>query len=180
MRKKKLLLGTLSIALLVSLLPPAAMAAPTPSSPSQDEECTHPLALILSEWMEGVSCQDLMDLHDEGVGFGVIMKAHFLGEMFGLNWRDLVDRHMGEEGLGWGQIMKAHVLADALGISADDLLAQRAEGKGWGEILQEYREGPGKPPWAGQGKPPWAGQGKPPWAQGRGKPEWAGPPEPEE
>jgi hypothetical protein len=178
MREKKLLLVTLAIGLLAGLLPSAAMAAPAPSSPSQDDECTHPMALLLSEWMEDASCAEIMALHDEGVGFGVIMKAHFLGEMFGLNWRDLVDRHMSEEGLGWGQIMKAHALADALGVSADDLLAQRAEGKGWGEILQEYRTGPGKPPWAGQGKPPWAGQGKPPWAQGRGKPEWAGPPEP--
>ena len=180
MRVKKLLLVILSIGLLAGLVPPVVTAAPIPSTPSQEDECTHPMALILSEWMEDASCKDLMALHDEGVGFGVIMKAHFLGEMFGLNWRDLVDRHMGEEGLGWGQIMKAHVLADALGVSADDLLAQRAEGKGWGEILQEYREGPGKPPWASKGKPPWAGQGKPPWAQGRGKPDWAGPPEPED
>jgi hypothetical protein len=172
MQVKRMLLVTLAIGLLAGLLPPAAMAAPAPSSPSQDDECTHPMALILSEWMEDVSCQDLMDLHDEGVGFGVIMKAHFLSQMFGLNWRDLVDRHLSEEGLGWGQIMKAHALANALGVSADDLLAQRAEGKGWGEILQEYRTGPGKPPWAGQGKPP--------WAQGRGKPEWAGPSEPED
>jgi len=180
MQKKKLLLVTLSIGLLASLFPLAATAAPTPSSPSQDEGCTHPMALILSELIEDASCEDLMALHAGGVGFGVIMKAHFLSEMFDLDWRDLVDRHMSEEGLGWGQIMKAHALADALDVSADELLAERAEGKGWGEILKGYREGPGKPPWAGKGKPPWAGQGKPPWAQGRGKPEWAGPHEPEE
>jgi hypothetical protein len=164
---KKLLLVAIASGLLVALTPLAALAAPNPSRAFQDDGCTHPMALMLSEWMEGVSCEDIMALHDEqDIGFGVMMKAYLLSDAFGLDWRDMVARHMSEEGLGWGHIMKAHVLASALGaeVSADDLLALRAEGIGWGQILKEYREGQGKPPWAGQGKPPWAGQGKPPWA----------------
>ena len=156
----------LAFGLLMACTPLAAIAAPNPSSPSQDDGCTNPMALMLSQWT-GVPCDEIIALHDkQDIGFGVMMRAYLLSEAFDLDWRDLVDRHVNEEGLGWGQIMKAHVLAAALGVSADELLAERAEGKGWGEILKEYREqyGHGKPPWAGQGKPPWGGRGKPPWA----------------
>jgi hypothetical protein len=163
MTGKKLLLVAIATGLLVALTPLVALAWPASSSPFQDDGCTHPMAPVLSEWM-GVSCDEIMALHDEEIGFGVMMKAYLLSDAFGLDWRELLDRHMSEAGLGWGQIMKAHVLAAALGANADELLAQRAEGMGWGQILKEYREGPGRPPWAGQGKPPWAGQGRPPWA----------------
>ena len=168
--RKKLLLAALAIGVLLALTPVAAAAGPPPSRSLQDGECTHPIALMLSQWME-VPCDELVALHDQGVGFGVMMRAYFLSTVFPeLEWEDLVQRHLSEEGLGWGQIMKAHLLAQVLGADPESLLAEHAAGKGWGEILQEYREEPGKPPWAGQGKPPWAGRGKPPWA---------GPPEPE-
>ena len=162
---KKLLLVTLAIGLSITLPPPTTTAAPSPSSPPEppDPEC-NPRALRLSEWM-GVECSVLMDYQARGVGFGVIMKAYSLSQTFpDLDWKDLVDRHMSEEGLGWGQIKKAYHLASVLGLNAEDLLKKRAQGKGWGEILQEHREEPGKPPWAGQGPPPWAHRGKPPWA----------------
>ena len=167
MKGKKLLLVTLAIGLSITLPPPTATAAPSPSSPPEppDPEC-NPRALMLSEWMGvEVECSELMDYQARGVGFGVIMKAYFLSQTFpDPDWKDLVDRHMSEEGLGWGQIKKAYHLASVLGLNAEDLLEKRAQGKGWGEILQERREEPGKPPWAGQGPPPWAHRGKPPWA----------------
>ena len=165
MKGKKLLLVTLAIGLSITLPPPTTTAAPSPSSLPEppDPEC-NPRALMLSEWM-GVECSVLMDYQARGVGFGVIMKAYSLSQTFpDLDWKDLVDRHMSEEGLGWGQIKKAYHLASVLGLNAEDLLEKRAQGKGWGEILQEHREEPGKPPWAGQGPPPWAHRGKPPWA----------------
>jgi len=165
---KKLLLATVLGALLAAIMPVAATAAPTGSSSAQGPEpVCNPFAAVLSTWME-VECEELMGLHEAGVGFGVIMKAYSLSQTFtGLDWRDLVARHLGDEGLGWGQIMKAHYVASLLGVSADDLLAERAAGKGWGEILREQGVAPGRPPWAGQGKPP--------WAQGHGRPSWAGP-----
>ncbi len=188
MKGKKLLLVTLIIGLLMALTPLSATAAP--AIDDEGPEC-NPRAFVLSELM-GVDCSELMDLQESGIGFGVMMKAYFLADAFGLPWQDLAKRHVTEEGIGWGQIVKAYALADALGVPPEELLAQ-AQKDGWGPIIQEYRAqyGPGKPPWAGQGKPPWAkgqgkdkpertGPGKPPWAQGRGKPEWAGPPESED
>jgi hypothetical protein len=169
MKSKRLSLVMLVTGLLITLTPLTSAAAPSSSSPSQEPEpeCS-PMALRLSERM-GVECSVLMDYQANDVGFGVIMKAYSLSQIFpDLDWEDLVDRHTSEEGLGWGQITKAYRLASQLDLNAEDLLAERAQGSGWGEILQQYREGPGKPPWAEPGPPPWANQhpGKPPWAGG--------------
>lgn len=159
---KRVLIVSLIVGLLVALFPPVAIAAPSPATLSQEPPppgCT-PRARVLAEWME-VDCSVLMDYQESGVGFGVIMKAYFLSTLFpDLDWEDLVARHTSEEGLGWGQIMKAYFLASVLPLTAQELLDLRAEGKGWGEILKQYRQGPGKPPWAGKGKPPWAGPHK--------------------
>jgi hypothetical protein len=161
MMGKKLLLAALAIGAFLALTPFAAMAGPAPSRSFQDEGCTHPVALMLSQWMQGVTCEDLAALHDEGVGFGVIAKAYVLGKAFAEgDWENLIALH--REDVGWGQIAKAYVLAGPLGRTAEDLLTE-AETTGWGQILKEYRDqyGHGKPPWAAQGKPPWAGPPEP-------------------
>jgi hypothetical protein len=81
----------------------------------------------------------LKDYQASGVGFGVIKKAYSLSQIFpDLDWEGLVDRHKSEEGLGWGQIKKACHLAGLLNLDAEGLLEERAQGKGWGEILQEH------------------------------------------
>lgn len=167
---KRLLLVMLIVGLLITLFPPAAIASP-PSQEPPPPEC-NPRAIFLADLMgEDVTCQDLMALQADGVGFGVIMKAYFLSQVFpDLDWEDLVERHMSEEGLGWGQIMKAYYLASLLGLDAEELLEKRAEGMGWGQILKEQGLEPGKPPWAGQGKPPWAGP-KPWKSEGRCPPQ---------
>jgi len=164
MKRKKLLVATLMIGLLIALFPPAATAAPSPSSPSQPPVC-NPMAAFLADLL-GVECEYLMvEYQANGIGFGVIMKAYFLSTLSpDLDWEDLVARHMSEEGLGWGQVMKAYTLASLLGLDGEELLEQHRGGMGWGQILKQYREGPGKPPWAGQGPLPWAHRGKPPWA----------------
>jgi hypothetical protein len=174
MKGKKVLLVALISGLLLALTPLAATAAP--ANEDDGPEC-NPRAAVLATWM-GVECPELMALQEQGVGFGVIMKAYFLSQALDLDGWDavkgLMDLHRAD--VGWGQIVKAHTLAKLLGRSADVLLDE-AQATGWGPIIQEYRvdNGPGKPPWAGKGKPPWAGKGKPPWAQGRGMPPWAGP-----
>jgi len=172
MKAKKVLLVALISGLLLALTPLAATAAPANEDDGPD---CNTRAAVLATWMGVDDCSVLMDLQAEGIGFGVIMKAYFMGEMFGVDWRTMVTKHAEEE-IGWGQIVKAYTLADALGAPPEELLA-RAQEEGWGPIIQEYRadNGKGKPPWAGKGKPPWAGKGKPPWAKGRGKPPWAGP-----
>jgi hypothetical protein len=171
MKGKKVLLVALISGLFLALTPLPATAAP--AFEDDGPEC-NPRALVLAAWM-GVECPDLMVLQEQGVGFGVIMKAYFLSRALDVDdWNGLMDLHRAD--VGWGQIVKAYTLADALGASPEDVLA-RAQEEGWGPIIQEYRadNGKGKPPWAGKGKPPWAGKGKPPRAKGRGRPPWAGP-----
>lgn len=90
----------------------------------------------------------------------------------------------GEEGsarTGFGQIMLAYQTAEETGGTASEILSERAEGKGWGQIWQELDligkpEDAGKPDHAGKpddvGKPEGVGNGKP---EGKGKPDHAGP-----
>ena len=162
MKRKKLLVATLMIGLLIALFPPAATAAPSPSSPSQPPVC-NPMAAFLADLL-GVECEYLMvEYQANGIGFGVIMKAYFLSTLSpDLDWEDLVARHMSEEGLSWGQVMKAYFLASVLAdVDAEHLLTQRGQGMGWGQILKPYRgEEPGKPPWAGPHPRPWAHRGE--------------------
>jgi len=160
---KRLLLVTLICGLFATLFPLRAIAAP----PSQDEEppC-NPLATFLKEKLD-LPCTDLMAYQVDGVsvGLGEIMIAYFLTTVFpDVKWDDLVEMHVTGD-LGWGQIVKAYTLASVLEVSAEDLLADREAGMGWGEIRKEEGLEPGKPPWAGP----------PPWAKGHGKPDWAGP-----
>lgn len=163
MKRKRLLFVTLIVGLLITLFPLGATAAPSPSPPSQEPPPCNPRAVFLADLI-GVDCSLLMDYQESGVGFGVIMKAHFLSTLFDPgNWTGLLALHQAD--IGWGQIMKAYTLADLLGdVTAQDLLNEHAGGKGWGDILKERGLGPGKPPWAGQGKPDWAGPR--PWAKG--------------
>lgn len=145
MRSKKLLIAMLLMGLYISLSPLVVMADPN-DLPSEKPEC-NPRAIVLAGWMD-VPCKDLMDMQQAGVGFGVIMKAYSLSQMFDLDWEDLVERHMSDEGLGWGQIMKAHFLAGRLGVTAGELLGERGKGMGWGQILKKHGKGRGKPAWA--------------------------------
>jgi hypothetical protein len=162
--------------ILGSLADAAAAHPAIPAQPSKPE--CNPAALRLAQGM-GVDCSVLMDYQARGVGLGVIRQAYALSQSFdGPSWQALVDMHVSGEGPGWGEMKKAYRLANQLGVDPQALLEQRAQGLGWGEILQEHREGPGKPPWAGgpklekvgPGRPPWAGAGPPPWARpGRAK-----------
>ncbi len=170
---KRLLFSALVLLLwsILGLLVDAAAANPViPAQPSKPE--CNPTAIRLAQWM-GVDCSVLMDYQARGVGFGVIRQAYALSQSLdGPGWQALVDMHLSGEDPGWGEIKKAYRLANQLGVDPQALLEQRAQGLGWGEILQEHRAGPGKPPWAGgpklekeaPGRPPWAGEGPPPWA----------------
>lgn len=166
MKSRRLLMAMLVVGLAMILLPLVVMADPG-RSPSQDKPECNPRSRILAKWMD-LECQDLMDYQADGVGFGVMMKAYLLSQVFAdLEWQALVESHISEEGLGWGQVMKAYFLASVLGppdVDAEDLLELRREGVGWGEIKKSYRDGPGRPPWAGGGPRPWAQRSRPPWA----------------
>jgi hypothetical protein len=103
----------------------------------------HPIADRLSTYY-GLDYDELMRMHEEGIGFGLVMKAYLV----------------------------ASTNPEA-GLSGEELLEMRLSGLGWGEIWHETgaHPGQGRPPWAGQGhdgaaghpgkgRPPWAGEGQ--------------------
>jgi hypothetical protein len=160
-----------------------------PAVASAQEEgvtCDHPRVIYLAE-KTGASCQEIVDLHNSGVGFGRIMKAAVLAERLpegGPGWRELLQAHL--DGMGWGQINQLygmHGRFGDLGLSPEQLLALRESGLGWGQIVhaqalanagigltfeqavEMLQSGMG---WGEirdqlgleKGPPPWAGQGK--------------------
>ena len=89
-----------------------------------------------------------------------------------------------ENGFGFGQIMLALQTSQASGGDANELLARRSAGEGWGQIWismeligqESDAHPPGRPEDAGP--PEWAGPPEdagPP--EGVGPPEWVGPPD---
>lgn len=164
------------IVLLLILLPPSVLASSLPQPASQDDEpddgggrepqpLCNPAAARLASWI-GVECAVLETYIAQGVGLGEIARAFMLSRAFPeLTWEEFLEWRMGggeQEGVGWGEIQKAYWLGRMLGADPQELLTAHLSGQGWGEILQQYRQGPGKPSWAQQGPPPWAhGRGKP-------------------
>jgi hypothetical protein len=72
---------------------------------------THPVAAAVAGFFEedfGVTYADIMALHEEGLGFGVIAKAYFAAQKLGIDPQLLLDEF--SAGTGWGNIMKNHAL----------------------------------------------------------------------
>ncbi|MEX2029749.1 MAG: DUF5666 domain-containing protein [Anaerolineales bacterium] len=103
-----------------------------------------------------------------------------IAETYGVEY-DQVMAWFCDGGFGFGQIMLALMTQDQTGTSADETLARRAGGEGWGEIWISMEligkpseiNPPGAPENADAGPPFWAG-GPP---EGAGRPEDAGPPD---
>ena len=72
---------------------------------------THPVAAAIAEYFSedfGVSYLDVMGLHEEGYGFGVIAHAYFAARKLGMDPQTLLDQF--DAGMGWGEILKDYGL----------------------------------------------------------------------
>ncbi len=101
----------------------------------EDEACEQPTVAYLAE-RTGDSCQEILDLHATGVGYGQMMKAAIIAETLdntSTGWRDLLEMH--QAGVGWGQINRAYNMAENLDLTGEDLLALREADMGWGQIM---------------------------------------------
>lgn len=106
-----------------------AEAAPT---------CDHPRVAYLVE-RTGADCQQILDLHAGGVGFGQIMKAAVIADGIDGDWQELLAAH--RAGTGWGQLGQAYGLQKRfarLDAPPEELLALKASGLGWGQIDKIY------------------------------------------
>ena len=68
---------------------------------------THPVALVISLFFN-LPYTEVMELHDEGIGFGVIARAYLtaLASDGALTPQEVLDMHL--SGTGWGQIKKSY------------------------------------------------------------------------
>jgi len=71
---------------------------------SEPERC-HPVALAISVFF-GLECVDVTELHESGVGFGVIGRAYLtaLASEGQLTPEEAIEMH--QSGTGWGQMLK--------------------------------------------------------------------------
>jgi hypothetical protein len=196
--KRRLISGMAALLLVVFVAVPLTGLAQgdDPATAAGENLVCNPAVQTLADQM-GVDCQVLLDLQQQGLGLGEIMKAWALSQSlpgFSGTWQDLLRQK--EAGTGWGQLKMAYQLADG-NISAEALLALKNSGVGWGQIKQaqalaatglisfdevlqliqsglgwgDIRDQLGLPP----GPPPWAGGGinQNNGSQGQGPPPWA-------
>ena len=83
---------------------PGPSPTPEPTGTPEPERC-HPVALAISVFF-GLECKDVTELHESGVGFGVIGRAYLtaLASEGQLTPEEAIEMH--QSGTGWGQMMK--------------------------------------------------------------------------
>lgn len=81
---------------------PTVTVTPSPTG-------THPVATALSEYF-GVPYSEIADLHDQGLGFGVIAKAYFAAQKLGEDITPEILLDEFQAGTGWGKLMKKYDL----------------------------------------------------------------------
>ena len=112
--------------------------ADEPAGEEAAVDCEHPRVVYLVG-KTGAACQEILDLHAAGVGFGHIMKAAVIAEGVAGDWQTLLGAHL--DGAGWGQLGQAHGLSRrfaAIEATPEELLALKESGLGWGQISKAY------------------------------------------
>ena len=82
---------------------------------SHTTSVSHPVVSAIAEYFGeyfDVDAAEIAALHDEGLGFGVIAHAYFVGNTLGIPPSDILAEF--QAGTGWGDIMKSHGLHPGL------------------------------------------------------------------
>jgi hypothetical protein len=66
---------------------------------------SHPVASAMAQFF-GVDYTEIMTLHQQGLGFGVIAHAYFIAETAGISATAVIAEF--QSGMGWGAIMKEY------------------------------------------------------------------------
>jgi hypothetical protein len=103
-----------SAALAAPSQPPLASTGPGPlfSDPLTDTDSisptigfSHPVASAMAQFFE-VEYTEIMTLHQQGLGFGVIAHAYFISQTAGISATAVLAEF--QSGMGWGTIMKKY------------------------------------------------------------------------
>jgi hypothetical protein len=113
----------------------------------ESEACQQPKVASLAE-QTGASCQEILDLHEAGVGYGQITHAHYLASAdLGISFDEAIA--MMQDGMGWGEIRSELGLEEGPPPWAGQ---GGKHGNGQGNGQGNGNKGTnGPPPWAGQG-----------------------------
>jgi uncharacterized membrane protein YgcG len=119
-----LVLSGASSALTVSAQEPTEQ--PT-EQPTEEPECLHPVAEMIAAFYD-VETSEIMDWHDQGVGFGVIAMAYYASTLVeGMTAEDLINMKL--DGMGWGNVMKEIGLAPGQAASEGSVGKTRQKSK---------------------------------------------------
>jgi hypothetical protein len=110
-----------SMAMAASSQPPAtsfSIYSPLFDDPITDTDTisptvatTHPVASAIADYFD-VDYSEIADLHEEGLGFGVIAHAYFVANTLGITPTGVISKF--QSGLGWGEILKGYGLHPGL------------------------------------------------------------------
>src|SRR3990172_8429311 len=89
---------------------PTATATPTPTevaSPigTPTPEFCHPVARMIAQFFD-LTCEEVTELRDGGLGFGVIARAYLTAQALGEETSPEAILALHQAGVGWGQIMQ--------------------------------------------------------------------------
>ena len=109
--------------------PPSPISTPVSPISTPTPEFCHPVARMIALFFD-LTCDEVAELHESGVGFGVIARAYLTAQALGEEASPEAILALHEAGVGWGQIMKQ------LGADA------HPGGKGLGAIMRDKSGGP--------------------------------------
>ena len=76
----------------------------TPTATPTPEFC-HPVARMIAQFFD-LTCEEVTELHDGGLGFGVIARAYLTAQALGEETSPEAILALHQAGMGWGQIMQ--------------------------------------------------------------------------
>jgi hypothetical protein len=148
-----IVLGLLGFGLLVTS---AALAAPSqPSLPStgpgpvfgdpitDTDSISHPVASAMAQFFQ-VEYTEIMTLHQQGLGFGVIAHAYFIAETAGITPTAVIAEF--QSGMGWGAIMKKYGWHPGRGENLGTIMSNKDQAGPPGQLKKGQGEADFTPP----------------------------------
>jgi hypothetical protein len=102
---------------------------------------THPVASAIADYFD-LDYSEIANLHEEGLGFGVIAHAYFIGEKFGITPTEVISQF--QSGVGWGEILKGYGLPPGVAGQGRNLGSIMSTRKGGGPDAEDTWMPPGQ------------------------------------
>jgi hypothetical protein len=101
---------------------------------------THPVASAIADYFD-LDYSEVANLHEEGLGFGIIARTYFISTTFGITPTDVISEF--QSGVGWGEILKGYGLHPGLAGKGQNLGAIMSTRKWAGNDAEDTWMPPG-------------------------------------